>query len=323
MQIPTIRQSGGVFEIFVPGIFFLFNLVFSAYLIFQPYFKLEFLKPLKSNLGISLIVIWIICLGYLLGMILRLFRSSKPDKISTKYYSFFKNKNSRLSYLGEKGVKDVLKELELPNWTIKQIVNNLEHNDFKSYSDFRNKLNKIEGLQPKIKFAILNEIASKSSLWAIEPFPYIKWIGIVVKYNLPDSAAEFYEKVWKEQLKLGGNMRFFNFCKRLIFQKDDPIIDNLVSSETTVRYLSGMTYALMYTIITMLMVLFFRLILFEFDNFLIVLILLLFLYVWSFLVIVKNYKYLRIREVELLFDISFKYRNELKKQLNLTITDNP
>lgn len=81
MDIPKIGGARGIFEIFIPGTFFLINIVLFVY--FFPYTENAtkvILDACMANAG--LVVVIIICFGYLIGILLRLFRTDLLDKIS-------------------------------------------------------------------------------------------------------------------------------------------------------------------------------------------------------------------------------------------------
>lgn len=79
-NIPSIRQSSGVFEIFVPGVFLLVNCLAAVFIAIYP--ELEKIPPPAPAETIAFGLILFTCLGYLFGMALRLLKTSTPDKLS-------------------------------------------------------------------------------------------------------------------------------------------------------------------------------------------------------------------------------------------------
>jgi hypothetical protein len=88
MNIPRIGGARGIFEIFVPGMFLLLNIVAAFY--FIPYSSAEtkkFISELISKPTLSFVII--ICFGYLIVVLLRLFRVALPDKCSACFIRKF------------------------------------------------------------------------------------------------------------------------------------------------------------------------------------------------------------------------------------------
>lgn len=99
MNVPSIGKTKGIFEIFIPGVFLLINVIGVLYL-FSQNFKSsesigEFIKYLIGKP--SLILIILICFGYLTGMILRLLMTEFPDRLSAWYHRIFNKNNSKKS----------------------------------------------------------------------------------------------------------------------------------------------------------------------------------------------------------------------------------
>ena len=95
MEIPKIGGANGIFEIFVPGTFLVINLIGGVFVLSFPKLKtfnpidLELIKILLNPISI---IVFLICFGYLTGMILRLLRPEKPDKKSkTKHAKIYKH----------------------------------------------------------------------------------------------------------------------------------------------------------------------------------------------------------------------------------------
>ena len=83
-NIPTIGGTRGVFEIFVPGAFLLLNLAAVVYLLpFIDEDTKSFISGPISNPVLGLVII--LCFGYLIGVILRLFTAEPVDKLSAKW----------------------------------------------------------------------------------------------------------------------------------------------------------------------------------------------------------------------------------------------
>jgi hypothetical protein len=94
MDVPAIGRTRGVFEIFVPGAFLLINISGVLYILTQiikfPDFIPKCIKYTVDHPGLGIVIL--ICFGFLIGMILRLFMTDIPDLISAWYHRFFKRK---------------------------------------------------------------------------------------------------------------------------------------------------------------------------------------------------------------------------------------
>ncbi len=100
MDIPAIGRARGVFEILIPGVFLLINLGIAIY--FLPIINTQTRKYIKDIVFNPLTCFLVlILLGYLLGLILRLFRAEMLDSFSGKVNSIFpKHRNKK--YITEK-----------------------------------------------------------------------------------------------------------------------------------------------------------------------------------------------------------------------------
>ena len=92
-NIKTIGGAGGIFHIFVPGVFLLLNFVGGVYLF--PLTGEETRRQILDVFGnpaLSLIIT--ISFGYLIGVVLRIFRSELADRWSAKLLRLY-DKNAR------------------------------------------------------------------------------------------------------------------------------------------------------------------------------------------------------------------------------------
>lgn len=89
----TIGGPGGVFHILVPGVFLFLNLVGCAYLFpLTPQETREDIERVLGNPAMGVVII--VGFGYLIGVILRIFRSEYPDQWSARFLRFY-DKNAR------------------------------------------------------------------------------------------------------------------------------------------------------------------------------------------------------------------------------------
>lgn len=88
MNIPTVGGARGIFEILVPGVFVLVNLVAVIYwLPFTDNETIGLIVAGVSNPLLSLVIA--VILGYLIGVILRSFRVGMADRLSGKWLQRF------------------------------------------------------------------------------------------------------------------------------------------------------------------------------------------------------------------------------------------
>jgi hypothetical protein len=245
-NIKTIGGAGGIFHIFVPGVFLLINFLGGVYLF--PWSGDDTRKVLFDvfrSPALGLVIT--ISFGYLLGVILRIFRSESADHLSAKYLRKF-DKNT-------KKAKD------------------------------------------------------EGNLYAYENFPYTKWIGQYCK-KLPDDVQRFYMEVWS----LKKTKEFFNFCKVLIISEDKRGANEIYAAESLCRYISGIFYALVVSFFLQIVILI-TVILIN-HNINVVLIGLLVGYCVAIIGILRNFRFMRLKEVQTVFAAAYKNRHLFKPDPN-------
>jgi hypothetical protein len=89
MNIPTIGGARGIFEIFVPGMFLLVNLGVVVYLF--PFVDEETKRLITAGARDPVVALLVtVGFGYLVGVLLRLFRPDLPDKLSAAWIRGFR-----------------------------------------------------------------------------------------------------------------------------------------------------------------------------------------------------------------------------------------
>jgi hypothetical protein len=243
MNIPTIGGARGIFEFFVPGIFLLLNFGMATYLF--PSIDTETKKGILALTSNSVLVVIIgITFGYLLGVVLRLFKADFPDRLSAAWLRIFDR-------------------------TAKKKDRHFE-------------------------------------LWATEHFPYFGWIEQVCKRYLPLESLNFYQKIWG-QIKQGEqNKQFFTHIKTIINSNDARATEEMYAAESMSRYIAGMFYALCFSFISLLAtVIAYYLVS---GKLMVGLVIILAAYLFIIAVILGNYRFIRIKEVEIVFAASFRNR---------------
>jgi hypothetical protein len=330
VNIPTIGGARGIFEIFVPGVFLLVNLAAMVFLLpFIDEDTKSFILDSASNPVLSLVIM--VCFAYLLGVILRLFRVDRADRLSASYNRFFSSRAKENRYLfsrddvpgndSERLLRFLRDDLAI-GWTEKAEI--LKSDDGKMIRIFKDensaeiiidkkkenaslKISDGRTLDLKVKKenGKLNIYKKTLKLWASERFPYIEWIGKVCESNLPGDALKFYNDIWARGFRKRGNRQFFNFCKTMINSEDVRVTSEIYSAEALIRYIAGILYALLiaFCMLSVTAILHF----FVFGEIIPTLLLILLAYFFAVVALLKNFRFIRIKEVELVFAATFKY----------------
>lgn len=150
-------------------------------------------------------------------------------------------------------------------------------------------------------------------LYATEEFPYIGWIGEVCKEYLPPEAQAFYDKVWAGRKRAGHNKQFFNYCKTLISSSDERAANEIYAAESLTRYISGMFYALAFSVVLILVTVILRY--FASGQTMAGPIIILLAYLFAIVEILQHFRVIRIKEVETVFTASFRNREIFEQRL--------
>jgi len=150
-------------------------------------------------------------------------------------------------------------------------------------------------LSNHLPFSIFEKERAKDFL---EEFPYFGYIASVAGDDLGDDAKAFYEHFWKPRSTPGNNpsyhnRQFFNYCKAVINALDSASAAEIYAAEALSRYVASMFYAL---VISFCLVLFVAvatpwrgIMIFPCTYFL------------AIVVILRNLRLLRDKEVEIVF----------------------
>ena len=255
MDISTIGIARGIFDILVPGVFLLLNLGLVVYsLPFVDQQTKDFMNATAGNSAVILVIA--LCFGYLIGVLLRLFRTEVADHCSVAWLRLV-------------------------------------------HPDARKKRNEL--------------------WWAREKFPYICWIGEVCKHYLsaghsesaeppePSEIQRFYKEIWYPRRRDGQNRQFFNFCKVMINSVDERAASEINAAEALSRYIASMFCALVLSSILISITVILRC--YHFGQITVGLVALLFAYLFAVLVILTYFRFVRIREVEIVFAASFRNKS--------------
>ena len=147
----------------------------------------------------------------------------------------------------------------------------------------------------------------KFKLWATEEFPYIGWMEQVCKLYLPPEALDFYNKTWGRRRPGEQNKQFFTFVKIMVSSNDERATGEMYAAEALSRYISGMFYALLFASffigVTVIICAFVS------HQILTGLLVILLAYLFVIVVILAHYRFIRIKEVEIVFAASFRNKS--------------
>ena len=124
-------------------------------------------------------------------------------------------------------------------------------------------------------------------------------LGKLSENNLPVETLNFYNAVWLPRMKERGNREFFNYWKVMLDSKDERTIIEDYAAEAMCRYISGMFYALFVSLGLLIA----NAALTRLSPVMIVLGL---CYLVGILIILLNFRLLRVKEVETVFAASMK-----------------
>jgi hypothetical protein len=155
------------------------------------------------------------------------------------------------------------------------------------------------------------------ALAVTETFPYIGWIEEVNQEYLTPNAIQFYKRVWAKRKKSGQNKQFINFCKIIIASNDERAANEIYAAEALTRYIAGMFYALTFAFILILTdVILEATFAGRFASGLAAILLAYFL---AIIVIIQNFRRIRIKEVEVIFAASFRNKALFEKDVKESV----
>jgi hypothetical protein len=259
--VPSVGGARGIFEIFIPGAFLFINIAGVVYISTD---ALHLPKDLfVQSLAAQPIpaLTVLVTFSYLLGIVLRLLKAQVPDMLSGRYL-----------WLGCRIESALFGSKKQPN-------------------DY------------------------------LEEFPYFNYLDKLVAKKLPVHARDFYCNTWRKwatcsvesssspsqdtdsvkaaegkRTEAGPtfyNREFINYCKTIINSVDSKCSTEMYFTEAMTRYVASMFYALVFSIF----VVFPAAIMAHMEGLLIFPI----LYFLATLVILRNMRMLRVKEVEIVF----------------------
>jgi hypothetical protein len=148
----------------------------------------------------------------------------------------------------------------------------------------------------------------KIPLYISERFPYIGYLGGMCRQRICSSdVLDFYKKTWAPRRRRGQNLEFFNFCKAMILSEDERSASEIYAAEAFVRYMSGMFYALVAAFCMILVTFVVRWV--DVGRPMAGLIIMLCTYLLAIGMILRSFRFIRIKEAQTVFAASFKNRS--------------
>jgi hypothetical protein len=233
-RIPAIGGTRGIFEILIPGVFLLLNLLAAAHQLPATAPQAGILQDnMESSLAVSGVVL--LTFGYLLGVLLRILRSDAADTASALFLRIF--------------------------------------------------LKRGRGMP------------SDKNQFTREKFPYQDCIRI--GDWLPNGAKEFYRTFWTVHDE-GARKRFLNFCKLVITVSSEKSAAEIYAAESLSRFISSMFYGLLIATTAWMAVVAVN----STAGFQC----LVGAYLMAIVAILRNYRLIRLKEVETIFTIAYVNR---------------
>jgi hypothetical protein len=149
-------------------------------------------------------------------------------------------------------------------------------------------------------------------LFVTEHFPYIRWLGVVCEQNYPRAAHSFYKQFWEPRANVDKNRPFLNLCKTALLAIDSKASSEIYAAEALNRYIAGMFYGLLFSIIILTVVIVKEI--WQTWSFPILIAVLDVIYLSACILILRHYRFIRIKEVETVFAATYAQRDKLPFQ---------
>jgi len=204
--VPAVGAGRGVFELFVPGLFLLLNLVGIAY--YTPPLKEHWQSAVAfaggSPVAAAAIATAIaICFGYLLGVLLRLPQVEPVDQVSAAWLRSLHAEAKTKVEDSEGKTRE-----EVAPWA----------EDHFPYIRWLKKAYGTESTSPS---------------------------GATYGPRLSPEAVRFFDLTWAPRRQETHNKQFSNLCRILVTSKNPALAAELYANESLCRYVSGTFYALL------------------------------------------------------------------------------
>jgi len=164
----------------------------------------------------------------------------------------------------------------------------------------------------------------KGASYLDDHYFYNNWMHDKSIKRLPKAAADFYLKYWFDKYgKDGtGSTTFINFCKTIISKFDQYAYNEVYAAEALLRFVSGSYYAIQFSLLLMALNIFILYSLFGLNT-IYISGSVFFGYLFLFHIILSQYRFLRCKEVDTVFNACFANREHFEALLKEGINRQP
>jgi hypothetical protein len=142
--------------------------------------------------------------------------------------------------------------------------------------------------------------------YAFDRFPFTRCMRTVCEDLMPPSVLQFFETVWVPH----DSKHFFNLCKLIVTSEDLKAAEEVYSAESLCRHISGMFYALVASVASMLALEIAILVSQGSPSYLLMFVMV--VYVVAIVAILANFRFMRLKEVDTVFAASYRNREKIE-----------
>lgn len=163
------------------------------------------------------------------------------------------------------------------------------------------------------KHIVRFKVSERDKLYIKDNFFYCNWMREKCKSRMPE-ALEFFNKFWGNKDTGNGqkNTTFFNFCKTVVAKHDSNSANEIFAAEALGRFVAGSYYALRFSVFLMAINAFCIYIKFSLRAVLLPFFFVIF-YLYLLHVILSQYRLLRCKEVDTVFNACYANRDHFEK----------
>jgi mannose-6-phosphate isomerase-like protein (cupin superfamily) len=159
----------------------------------------------------------------------------------------------------------------------------------------------------------------REAFYVKDEFFFNNWMKEKVKERLPSDAAFFYQKYWADKDTGSGtkNTTFFNFCKTIVAKNDPQSGIEIYGAEALSRFLAGSYYALQASVLLMLANAICAFTCLS-PRYALLPLIIIIGYLYLLHVILSQYRLLRCKEVDIVFNACFANREHFDRLFQTT-----
>ena len=276
-------SRGHFFGVIIPGIFLFFNIVLINNELIAAYINDDIVKKFGSSTPYFVTVFLI--LSYIIGILIRLLRPSPLEKLAFPIHWSILKIDSLFKLLW-KGIKTIIKRI------FKYKTKN-KPND-------KNNTHQAHIKQNAVDRGEIKEISN--SKFYYQEFPYLYWFFGTYLNKVGYNYRKFYLETillgeFKDNINTIRTKNFFNNCKIYLLEKSKNISEEILYNEGLSRFISGLIYSFIISIIMVIP---------QFEKFET----LFYIYVGLLLFSLYQLRSVRIKEMLAIFDAYMMIRSE-------------